>query len=71
MKNQPITNEFDWQAQQRQQRRLYLVPQAKETNWQAFKRQATEDKITVTLEIICGCLLVAVLVAQAGIYWNF
>lgn len=54
--------------------RVYIRPRTrtrKPTWWQTFKRQATEDKITVTLEIVCICLLAAVVVAQAGILWNF
>lgn len=60
----------DYQQQRRQQRRLNLVPQP-ETNRQAFKRQAGEDKVTVTLIVICLFALGAVIAAQAGIYWNF
>ena len=70
MNNQAITQQ-DWQTQRRQARRLHLTPQAKETNWQAFKRQATEDRVTVTLIVICLFALGAVIAAQAGLRWNF
>ena len=60
----------DYQTQRRQQRRLYLTPQP-ETNLQAFRRQAAEDRVTVTLIVICLFALGAVVAAQAGIYWNF
>ena len=60
----------DYQQQRRQQRRLNLTPQP-ETNWQALKRQAGEDGVTVTLIVICLFALGAVVAAQAGIYWNF
>ena len=60
----------DYQQRRRQQRRLSLTPQP-ETNWQALRRQAGEDKITVTLVIVCLLLLGAVLAAQAGLHWNF
>ena len=60
----------DYQAQRRQQRRLSLTPQP-ETNWQAFKRQAGEDRVTVTLIAICLFALGAVVAAQAGLHWNF
>ena len=60
----------DYQTQRRQQRRLSLTPQP-ETNWQAFKRQAGEDKVTVTLIAICLFALGAVVAAQAGRYLNF
>lgn len=82
--NRPITQHYynpqDYQAQQRQSRRFYIVPAQEQKPtllqrlaawWQTLKRQATEDKITVTLEIVCICLLAAVVVAQAGILWNF
>ena len=71
MNNQAITPQ-DWQTQRRQARRLHLSPQARtETNWQAFKRQAGEDRVTVTLIVICLFALGAVVAAQAGRYLNF
>ena len=71
MNNQAITQQ-DWQTQRRQARRLHIAPQARtETNWQAFKRQAVEDRVTVTLITICLFALGAVIAAQAGIHWNF
>ena len=60
----------DYQQQRRQQRRLSLTPQP-ETFWQALRRQAGEDGVTVTLVIICLFLLGAVIAAQAGLHWNF
>jgi len=74
--SKPITQsytEHDWQTQQRQQRRLHMAPnptQKKESILQTLKLQATDDKITITLEIVCICMLIAVIAAQAGIYWN-
>lgn len=47
------------------------VVRRKPTWWQTLKRQATEDKITVTLIVICLFALGAVVAAQAGLHWNF
>lgn len=54
--------------------RVYIRPRTRTrrpTWWQTLKRQATEDGVTFTLIIVCMCLFMAVLVAQAGIYWNW
>jgi hypothetical protein len=37
-----------------------------ETWWQTFKRQASGDKITIVLLILCTLLAMAVVVAQVG-----
>ena len=45
---------------------------SRKPNWQAFKRQAGEDVVTVTLVMVCLFLLLgAVVAAQAGLHWNF
>lgn len=41
------------------------------TWWQTLRRQAGEDRVTVTLIVICLFALGAVIAAQAGIYWNW
>jgi hypothetical protein len=38
----------------------------KESFWQTFKRQASGDKITIVLLILCTLLAMAVVVSQVG-----